>query len=78
MFRQFDEEYKEMDAVELLAEYGIYQTPDFVYFKGEMCACWWKEEIEFVPFKAGNWNFGERILKHSFLGFQQNTEGNNC
>ena len=36
VFRQFDEEYKEMDAVELLAEYGIYQTPDFVYFKGDV------------------------------------------
>lgn len=35
VFRQFSEEYVEMDTLELLAEYGIYRTPDYVYFKGD-------------------------------------------
>lgn len=35
VFRQFSEEYMEMDTLELLAEYGIYRTPDYVYFKGD-------------------------------------------
>ena len=34
VFRHFSEEYGEMDSLELLAEYGIYRTPNYVYFKG--------------------------------------------
>ena len=35
VFRQFSDEYLEMDTLELLAEYGIYRTPNYVYFKGD-------------------------------------------
>lgn len=35
VFRQFSGEYTEMDTLELLAEYGIYRTPNYVYFKGD-------------------------------------------
>ena len=34
VFRHFSEEYGEMDSIDLLAEYGIYRTPNYVYFKG--------------------------------------------
>ena len=34
VFRHFSEEYREMDSFDLLAEYGIYRTPNYVYFKG--------------------------------------------
>ena len=33
VFRHFSEEYGEMDSFDLLAEYGIYRTPNYVYFK---------------------------------------------
>ena len=61
MFRQFDEEYKEMDAVELLAEYGIYQTPDFVYFKGDVRLLVEGEEMNLSLLKQGIGISGEDI-----------------
>lgn len=35
VFRRFRPEFADMDQEKILAEYGIYSTPDYVYFKGE-------------------------------------------
>ena len=34
IFRRFCSAYEDMDAAEILAEYGIYHTPNYVYIKG--------------------------------------------
>lgn len=34
--RMFGEEYKDKELDEILAEYGIYHTPNYVYFKGDV------------------------------------------
>lgn len=34
IMRRFSEDYKEMDVYAILAEYRIYHTPNYVYFKG--------------------------------------------
>ena len=34
--RTFGEGYQEKDLNEILAEYGIYHTPNYVYFKGNV------------------------------------------
>ena len=34
--RMFNEEYKDKELDEILAEYGIYHTPNYVYFKGNV------------------------------------------
>ncbi|MDE5931969.1 MAG: DUF2220 domain-containing protein, partial [Lachnospiraceae bacterium] len=36
VMRTFKEEYKEKELYEILAEYGIYHTPNYVYFKGDV------------------------------------------
>lgn len=70
VFRQFAEEYKEMDAAELLAEYGIYQTPNFVYFKGNAHLLVEGEEMNLSLFKQGIGISGEDIesVRFSDLG----------
>lgn len=35
VFRRFDSRFADADEKEILAEYGIYQTPNYVYLKGE-------------------------------------------
>ena len=71
VFRQFDEEYKEMDAVELLAEYGIYQTPDFVYFKGDVRLLVDGEEMNLSLLKQGIGISGEDIENIRFSDFSR-------
>ena len=71
VFRQFDEEYKEMDAVELLAEYGIYQTPDFVYFKGDVRLLVEGEEMNLSLLKLGIGISGEDIENIRFSDFSR-------
>lgn len=36
IMRRFRPEYEGMDTNAVLAEYGIYKMPDYVYFKGEV------------------------------------------
>ena len=33
IFRRFKQEYKNMDLEEILADYNIYHTPNYVYLK---------------------------------------------
>lgn len=46
--RMFGEEYKEKELNEILAEYGIYHTPNYVYFKGNVSL-----EIEDNAYRIG-------------------------
>ena len=36
IFRRFHSEYASMESEEIMAEYGIYHTPNYVYLKGDM------------------------------------------
>lgn len=37
IFKKFREDFADKDIAEILAEYGIYHTPDYVYLKGRVC-----------------------------------------
>ena len=65
------EQNKEMDAVELLAEYGIYQTPDFVYFKGDVRLLVEGEEMNLSLLKQGIGISGEDIENIRFSDFSR-------
>lgn len=61
VFRQFSDEYSEMDTLELLAEYGIYRTPDYVYFKGDARISISEEEVDLSRLKQGIGISGEDL-----------------
>ncbi|MDO4383696.1 MAG: DUF2220 family protein [Eubacteriales bacterium] len=56
IFRRFHPQYKSMDAREILAEYGIYHTPNYVYFKGNIVIA-----IDGEPMKLRHLNQGVGI-----------------
>lgn len=66
VFRQFSEEYVEMDTMELLAECGIYRTPNYVYFKGEARILIGKEIVDLSPLKQGMGISGEDLSSIRF------------
>lgn len=66
VFRQFSEEYTEMDTVELLAEHGIYRTPDYVYFKGEARISVGEEIVDLSLLKQGIGISGEDLSNVRF------------
>lgn len=66
VFRQFSEEYVEMDTLELLAEYGIYRTPNYVYFKGEARILIGKETVDLSSLKQGMGISGEDLSSIRF------------
>lgn len=66
VFRQFSEEYAEMDTLELLAEYGIYRTPDYVYFKGDARISIGEEIIDLSLLKQGIGISGEDLSSIRF------------
>lgn len=66
VFRQFSEEYAEMDTLELLAEYGIYRTPNYVYFKGNVEISVEKEMIDLSLLKQGIGISGEDMAQIHF------------
>ncbi len=39
IFRRFSDDLAELDNESILAEYGIYRTPNYVYVKGNACFC---------------------------------------
>lgn len=53
IFRRFHSEYASMETAEILAEYGIYHTPNYVYFKGDIVI-----EIDGEPIKLQTLNQG--------------------
>ena len=61
VFRQFSGEYVEMDTLELLAEYGIYRTPNYVYFKGDAGIAIGEEMVDLSLLKQGIGISGEDL-----------------
>lgn len=61
VFRHFSGEYAGMDTSELLAEYGIYRTPNYVYFKGDATISIGEEVINLSLFKQGLGISGEDL-----------------
>lgn len=66
VFRQFSGEYAEMDTMELLAEYGIYRTPNYVYFKGAAGISIGEETVDLSLLKQGIGISGEDLLSIRF------------
>ncbi len=66
VFRQFSEEYAEMDTMELLAEYGIYRTPDYVYFKGDAGISIGEEKVDLSLLRQGIGISGEDLMRIRF------------
>lgn len=70
VFRQFSGEFMEMDTLELLAEYGIYRTPNYVYFKGNAKIAIGEEIVDLSLLKQGIGISGEDLagIRFSNLG----------
>lgn len=63
IYCRFDECYQNGDMSEWLADYNIYQTPNYVYLKGNVCIRIENEEINLSLFKQGLGISGEDIEK---------------
>ncbi|MDE7222194.1 MAG: DUF2220 domain-containing protein [Acetatifactor sp.] len=61
VLRQFSGEYVETDTLELLAEYGIYRTPNYVYFKGNARISIGEEAVDLSLLKQGIGISGEDL-----------------
>lgn len=61
IFSRFDESYNSNDMSEWLAEHQIYQTPNFVYLKGNIQIRVGKEEVDLSNFQHGLGISGEDI-----------------
>lgn len=61
VFRQFSDDCLEMDTLELLAEYGIYRTPDYVYFKGDVSISIGEKAVDLSLLKQGIGISGEDL-----------------
>lgn len=66
VFRYFVNEYNEMDTLELLAEYGIYRTPNYVYFKGMAKISIGEERVDLALLKQGIGISGEDLANINF------------
>lgn len=66
VFRQFSDEYLEMDTLEVLAEYGIYRTPNYVYFKGNARISIGEEVVDLSLLKQGIGISGEDLAGIQF------------
>lgn len=66
IFRRFHSEYTAMDTAEILAEYGIYHTPDYVYFKGDIAIMIDGEPMKLRTLIQGLGISGEDLWKVAF------------
>ena len=66
VFRHFSAEYLELDTLELLAEYGIYRTPNYVYFKGDARILIGEEAVDLSVLKQGIGISGEDLAGIQF------------
>lgn len=66
VFRRFSEEYGEMDSIDLLAEYGIYRTPNYVYFKGNAVISIGEATVDLSLLKQGIGISGEDFPRIRF------------
>ena len=67
IFRKFQEGFSETDDDEILAEYGIYHTPNYVYFKGNAGIMLGEEMIHLDKLHQGIGLSGEDILGVRFV-----------
>lgn len=63
IFQRFDERCQNMEMGEWLSEHNIYQTPNYVYLKGNVCIRIENKEIDVSLFKQGLGISGEDIEK---------------
>ncbi|MCI8895222.1 MAG: hypothetical protein HFI42_13095 [Lachnospiraceae bacterium] len=68
VFRRFLEGAGEMEADEILAEYGIYCTPNYVYVKGRAALAIGEERIHLSAWKQGIGISGDDIGRLRLLG----------
>lgn len=66
IFRQFSREHEDMDTLEILAEYGIYRTPNYVYFKGDARISIGEEIVDLSLLKQGIGVSGEDMMSIQF------------
>lgn len=66
VFRRFKREYADMDAAEILAEYNIYRTPDYVYFKGQVILLIENSEMNISSLRQGIGVSGEDLSRVRF------------
>ena len=66
IFRRFHSEYAFMDTAEILAEYGIYHTPNYVYFKGDIMLMIDGEPMKLRTLNQGLGISGEDLWKVTF------------
>ncbi len=68
IFRRFQPGCEEAAVEEILAEYGIYHTPDYVYLKGNATLLVGAEKIDLSVLKQGLGISGEDIGRIRFAG----------
>lgn len=61
VFQMFGRDLKDKDLDEILAEYKIYHTPNYVYFKGNIGICIQEREFDISVLKQGIGVSGEDI-----------------
>lgn len=66
IFRRFHPEYASMDTAEILAEYGIYHTPNYVYLKGDIMIMIDGEPMKLRTLNQGLGISGEDLWKVTF------------
>ena len=66
IFRRFHSAYASMDGAEILAEYGVYHTPNYVYFKGDVTIAIDGEPMKLQHLKQGLGISGDDLPKIAF------------
>ncbi len=66
IFRRFHSEYASMETAEIVAEYGIYHTPNYVYLKGDIMIVIDGEPIKLRTLNQGLGISGEDLCKVTF------------
>lgn len=66
VFKKFKPDCETLEYGEILAEYGIYHTPNYVYLKGNLIVSIGKETIELSSFRQGLGISGEDIGRIRF------------
>lgn len=69
--RMFEEAYKGKEEDEIFAEYGIYHTPNYVYFKGDIVLGIGSDEYRIGGLRQGIGISGEDIERITFRDFSR-------
>lgn len=71
VFREFSDGYADMSTSEILAEYGIYQTPNYVYLKGEFALEIGSTKVDLTLLKQGMGISGEDLTQLHFANLDK-------